>query len=797
MKISYNWLKTHIDFNESPDSVAAILTSTGLEVEAVIPLSKVEGGLSGVVIGYVLDVDKHPDADRLSVTKVDVGTGEPLQIVCGAKNVVTGQKVLVATVGSILYAATGKLEIKNSKIRGVSSEGMICAEDELGLGTSHDGIIVMPESAVTGDPASNYFDLITDYLFEIGLTPNRSDAMSHLGVAKDLKAWLNVHKNQTLQFKHTAPDNGTLNPTKVKVSVIDKTACPRYAGAVIRGITVKPSPDWLQSRLKSIGLNPVNNIVDSTNFVLHNVGNPLHAFDLKKVGSEIVVRPAKSGEKLTTLDGIERKLNTEDLVICNATEPMCLAGIFGGIDSGVTSGTTDIFLEAACFNPVQIRKSARRHSLSTDSSFRFERGVDQNSVLGALWNAVDLIIELAGGQLEGGVDLIGTPKTRDQISFSANACRKFIGADISTAQMVLILRELEFEILGDTKDELTVTIPEFRIDVTRDVDVYEEILRIYGFDQIAVPEKLHYAFSIPTFPTSELIYNNTSDLLVALGFYELTNNSIVSEPFSKESEKIRILNPLSSDLDSLRTSLLFGGLRNIAYNQNRQNPDLKLFEFGKTYHKTERSFLEENQLGIWVTGKNQGENWNCPTTETDFETIKAIVVAILERVGLAFNVEKISSEHLEPAAEIRSAGQKVGSFGQVAKDWLKKSDVKNPVYFANLNWDLVLSLIKSNKITFQPLPKTHFIRRDFSLLIDEKITFSQIREIAFETEKRILQRVGLFDVYKGKDLGTGKKSYAVSFVFQDPEITLKDQQIDETMEKIRLNFSNTLGAVLR
>lgn len=808
MKIAYNWIKNYISTEHSAERLGEILTETGLEVEGIEKVETIKGGLDGVVIGHVLTKEKHPDADRLNVTTVDVGGPEILQIVCGAPNVEVGQKVVVATVGCTLYPDPNTpLQIKKSKIRGVESSGMICAEDELGMGHSHAGIMVLDPSAPIGMPARTFFNITDDYLLEIGLTPNRADAMGHIGVARDLKAYLNFHENANLTLQLPTENNFKAGSSKINLNVENTLGCPRYAGAVITGITLGESPAWLQNRLKIIGLKPINSIVDITNFVMHETGNPLHAFDLQNLDGNIVVRNAKEGEQLTTLDGVVRQLATTDLVICNADVPMCLAGVFGGLDSGVKDTTTSIFIEAAYFEPVTIRKAAKRLGLSTDSSFRFERGVDPNSVLMARDRAIGLVLEIAGGTLGELYDFYPTPIQNWGVSFSFDRCRKLIGSSIDNEVITRILNELDIQIVEGNGDQALLNVPAYRVDVKREADVIEEVLRIYGFNKIPLPEKLNTSLSYADKPNKEKIYAIVANLLVDNGFFEIMNNSLTSSNVWEKitstnyagTNDVTLLNPLSNELDVMRQTLLFGGLKSIEFNQNRQNPDLKLFEFGNVYAKIEGNYIESKKLGMWICGANQPENWTTQQTKTNFHVLKGGVEAVLAKLGIlkAPRTVELENDLFADGYGISIANKTVVQLGWIKPEILKTFGVKNTVFYAEFNWNLVIELAHLNKINFKPIPKTQFSRRDFSLLLDEPVRFSEIQTLAQKVDRKILKEIGLFDVYEGKNLDKGKKSYAVSFIFQDDEKTLKDDQIDAIMAKIRAQLEKELGAELR
>jgi len=809
MKISFNWLKNYIETDLNPEEVGAILTSTGLEVESIEKHETIKGGLTGVLVGEVLTKEKHSDADRLNITTVNVGSGTNLQIVCGAANVAVGQKVLVATVGSIIYPKPEEpLKIKKSKIRGVESEGMICAEDELGLGNSHEGILVLPQNSEVGTLAKELYKVEEDYLFEIGLTPNRADAMGHIGVARDLKAYLNFHHKKNSSLRLPVIKNTIKNTTnEIKVSILDNAACPRYRGAVIKNVQVHESPTWLQNRLRIIGLKPINNIVDITNYVMFETGNPLHAFDLEKTGKEVVVRKAKSGEKILTLDGTERQLSDEDLVICNISQPLCIAGIFGGAESGIKESTKNIFLEAAYFNPTTIRRTAKSLGLNTDSSFRFERGVDPDNIEFASERAIALILEIAGGELVQTIDEYPKRIERARIEFSFDRCRKLCGAPISNAEILFILKELDIEISGQNNESVSLLVPTYRVDVKREADVFEEVLRIYGFNAVPIPDKLNTSITHRQKPNSEKIYNLVADLLTDSGYFEIMNNSLmstgISEKFKSKTidslNNISILNPLSNELDIMRQSLIFGGLNAIEFNQNRQRPNLKLFEFGKVYSKSTAGYNESRKLAIFITGDRDAENWTNKVEKSSFYSLKGIVEKILTRLGLNENhiIETLANDLIEDGYSINVAKNKIADLGWITQSVQKEMGIKNRVFYAELDWDVLLKLASKSGLRFKAIPKTQFVRRDYSLLLNENIKFEQIKNLAQQSEKKLLKNVGLFDVYEGKNLAEGKKSYAVSFLFQDDEKTLQDAQIDTIMQSIKTSLEENLGAELR
>lgn len=811
MKISYNWLRTYLRIDLNPQEISEILTSTGLEVESVEKTEMVKGGLAGVVVGEVVEVSQHPDADRLKVTHVNTGLEKSLQIVCGASNVAKGQKVLVATVGSTLFPSNGDaIKIKKSKIRGVESEGMICAEDELGLGNSHEGIMVLPADALIGINASDFLKMEDDHLFEIGLTPNRSDAMSHIGVARDLKAYLNFHKNTSLKIDFPIVPNFaemTSSEVSLKISVENQKSCIRYSGAIISEISVAESPDWLKNRLRSVGLKPINNVVDITNFVMHECGNPLHAFDLSSVQESIKVRNAREGEKIRTLDGIERLLHQDDLLICNKDEPMCIAGVMGGIDSGINDQTRSLFLEAACFSTQSVRKTSKRHALSSDSSFRFERGVDPANVLIARNRAIQLILEISGGKLQQVYDNYPAPVQPPIITIDFNKCRSLCGKNIPNEEIMRILIELEYDIVQSQNESLQISVPTYRYDVSRPADIYEEVLRIYGFNNIEVPKKLNASITYKSKPDNDFLVNLISDLLVSNGYFEIMNNSLGSSEkiensaidYLSNENSVRILNPLSNELDVLRQSMIDGGLTTIEFNQNRQTPDLKLFEFGKVYHKSESGYSESKKLSVFLTGNRHVENWTTSEQKTSFFSLKSIVFKIIERLGLADQIGESSKQinALSDGVLLTINNNTLCELGWIDSKLTKEAGIKQQVFYAEFNWDNVMAAIKKTKTEFRSIPKTQFVRRDFSLLLDEKVTFESIKKTALKSTKKLLKTVGLFDVYEGKNLAQGKKSYAVSFTFQDDEKTLQDEQVDKMMLTIRENLEKELGAELR
>ncbi|MFT5858042.1 MAG: phenylalanyl-tRNA synthetase beta chain [Flavobacteriaceae bacterium] len=810
MKVSYNWLKEYIATDLSPEEMSEILTDTGLEVEGLKKVEAVKGGLEGVVIGEILTVEKHVDADRLNVTTVSTG-GEPLQIVCGAPNVAVGAKVIVATVGCTLHPSPEEsFKIKKSKIRGVESNGMLCAEDELGFAGSHDGILIVDKSVSVGTKAATYFDLEDDYEIEIGLTPNRADAMGHIGVARDLVAYLNVHRNAGLALNIPSVDKFKVDNQDVSISidVEDAELCPRYMGTTIKGISVAPSPSWLQKRLRSIGLSPINNVVDVTNFVMHELGTPMHAFNVAKLNGKVVVKNAKEGEVFTTLDEVERKLSESNMMITNGDDNLCIAGVFGGIDSGIKDDTTDVFLESAYFNPVSVRKTAKFHALNTDSSFRFERGVDPNLTDYALKRAAILIQELAGGTIA--MDIVDTnpsPFENKIIEFSYDRCNRLIGDKVSIELTNKILTELDIKILSEANGIVQLEIPAYRVDVTREADVVEEVLRIYGFNNVAIPAKLNSSIGVFSKPNVEKLQTTVSEMLVGQGFVETLSNSLTRSEYVEKlggdtitpDRNVEMLNPLSLDLNVMRQSLIFNSLETVARNQNRQRPDIKIYEFGKVYHKFGEEYSENRRLLIGLTGNREAENWNSAKLKSSFYTIKGTAISLFERIGLQGMLKEKSfkSSLLEDGVQLYILKNKVGEIGWASQKMKKHFGIKQDVFIADLDWDVIIDSLKFVKVKYTELAKTFAVRRDFSLLLDTKTNFSEIEEIAKSCDKKLLKEVGLFDVYEGKNLEEGKKSYAVSFKFQDPEKTLKDQQVDGIMDKIRLQLESKLGAQLR
>ncbi|PWA04766.1 phenylalanine--tRNA ligase subunit beta [Flavobacterium psychrotolerans] len=806
MKISYNWLKQFIKIDWKSDETAALLTDLGLEVEIVEKYQSIKGGLEGIIVGHVLTCVQHPNADRLKVTTVDLGDGIPVQIVCGASNVAIGQKVPVATIGTTLYDKEGNsFQIKKGKIRDQESNGMICAEDELGLGTGHDGIMILDSSLKPGTAVAKVFKIENDEIFEIGLTPNRADAMSHLGTARDLRAGL-MQSGINVELITPSVSNFRVDKRTLKIDVDIKEAklAPRYCGVTISGIKVKASPDWLQNRLKSIGINPKNNIVDVTNYVLHELGQPLHAFDASKINGKIVVKKLPGGTKFTTLDDIERTLHEEDLMICDDNGPMCIAGVFGGKNSGVTENTTNIFLESAYFNPVSIRKTAKRHTLSTDASFRFERGVDPSITEYALKRAALLIQEVAGGEITS--DLIDLyPKKIEDFPVFLNFAKtaKLIGQELPKEIIKKILASLDIKINSVSDAGLGLTIPSYRVDVQREIDVIEEILRVYGYNNINFTKKLNATISNSSRTEDYKVQNVIATQLNSLGFHEMMANSLTSPEYVSLSEmldpahNVIILNPLSNDLSVMRQSLLFSGLEAVSYNINRKNSELKLFEFGKSYHNFTAGYEEQKHLTAFITGNRNQESWTNAQKPTDFFLFKGYIDAILSRLGIEkTKCEPVKSDVFAEGMAMAVGDETLVEFGTVKKSILKNFDIKQEVLFADFNWSLALKLI-SNKIKFTDIPKYPEVRRDLALLIDENITFDSIYKIARKTEKSLLKNINLFDVYEGQNLPEGKKSYALSFTIQDNSKTLTDEQIDAVMNKLQKNFIAELGASLR
>ncbi len=810
MKISYSWLKEFLNVDLEVERVGEILTDLGLEVEGIEIFETIKGSLKGIVIGEVLSCEQHPNADRLKLTKVDLGNGQLVQIVCGAPNVTTGQKVPVATIGAVLYTENDEsFTIKEGKIRGELSYGMICAEDELGLGKGHDGIMVLDNDIKVGTPAAEIFDIKTDYIFEIGLTPNRADAMSHLGVARDLNAALLQMKEIKKEFVTPPVSNFHIDERtfKIDAEVDNNKLVPRYAGITITDINVADSPKWLLEKLKSIGLNPVNNIVDITSYILHGLGQPLHAFDADKIeGDKIVVKNLPGGTKFTSLDGKVRELHEDDIMICDSNDnPLCIAGVFGGEYSGVSKNTKTIFLESAYFNPVSIRKTAKRHALNTDASFRFERGIDPETVVFALKRAAILISEIAGGKIVSDIIDIYPNKIEDfQVHLSYDRVHKLIGEEIPTETIKNILVSLEIKINNQTESGLGLTIPSYRVDVTREADIVEEILRVYGYNNIEIPQKFNTSISSSDKISPDKIENIAANFLVSQGFYEAMSNSLTKPDYVKKSkilnedQNVSMLNALSSDLSVMRQSMLFGGLESVSYNINRKNNNIKFFEFGKTYHKFESGYKELKHLSLIVSGNLQKNSWNVSSQASDFYYLKGIVTSLLLRLGIN-NVRISTTENdvFTEAVAIQLGKIKLAEIGIVKENILKDFGIKQEVLYVDFQWDNVFKCIGRKDVKIKPLPKYPEVKRDLALLIDEKVKFVDLYNAAFQSERKLLKEVDLFDVYTGNNLPKGKKSYALSFVLQDENKTLNDKQIDKIMNKLQQTYKNQFDAELR
>lgn len=822
MNVSYKWLKEYIDFDLTPQQVSDALTSLGLEVDALEEVETIKGGLKGLVVGQVLTCEPHPNSDHLHVTTVDLGDGNaPSQIVCGAPNVAAGQKVIVATLGCKLYDGDKEFTIKKSKLRGVESYGMICAEDEIGIGTDHAGIIVLPADAVVGTPAADYYGVQSDWLIEVDLTPNRIDGASHYGVARDLKAWLlrhgkpaNLHRPSVEAFKPDRADGG------IPVTVENTEACPRYSGITIRGVKVAESPKWLKDYLNAVGQRPINNIVDITNYILLGTGQPMHCFDLSKVkGNRIVVKTVPAGTKFTTLDGVERTLTSRDLMICNSEEPMCIGGVFGGLDSGVTEQTTDVFLESAYFHPTWIRKSARRFGLNTDASFRFERGIDPNDTIYNLKLAALMVKQLAGGEICG--DIVDV-KSREFPGFPVRLKYDYvtglIGKDIDKATIRGIVQSLEMKIVKETNEELDLVVPTYRVDVQRPCDVVEDILRVYGYNNVGFTNEVHGSLS----NKSEVDFRDgmqelISNQLTAQGYNEIMNNSLTRGAYYTglqtypEANCVRVMNALSSDLNVMRQTLLFGGLESLARNINRKNANLKMYEFGNVYHfdpEADNSqvalapYSEHTAVGLWLTGNNHDDSWAAKARPLNVYDLKATVENMLRRLGISPKqvvAEAADNELLSPALTFKNHGGKLlGMLGVVTDEVARKADIDQEVCYAEFNWNLLCKLAARNDVKFADLPKTLPIHRDLALLVDRAVTYEQIKHVVEASEKRLLRSVTLFDVYEGKALALeGKKSYAIRLTLQDDEKTLNDKQIEATMKKIVTNLQKQVGAQLR
>ena len=807
MNISYNWLKEYVNFDLTPDEVAAALTSIGLETGGVEEVQTIKGGLEGLVIGEVLTCVEHPNSDHLHITTVNLGNGEPTQIVCGAPNVAAGQKVVVATLGTKLYDGDECFTIKKSKIRGVESIGMICAEDEIGIGTSHDGIIVLPENAIPGTLAKDYYNVKSDYVLEVDITPNRADACSHYGVARDLYAYL-IQNGYQATLNRPSVDRFTVenHDLDISVTVENSEACPRYAGVTVKGVTVKESPEWLQNKLRIIGLRPINNVVDITNYIVHAFGQPLHCFDADKIkGGEVVVKTMSEGSPFVTLDGVERKLNERDLMICNKEEAMCIAGVFGGLDSGSTETTTNVFIESAYFHPTWVRKTARRHGLNTDASFRFERGIDPNATIYCLKLAAMMVKELAGGTISSEIkDICVAPAQDFVVELSYEKVHSLVGKVIPVETIKSIVTSLEMKILNETTEGLTLAIPPYRVDVQRDCDVIEDILRIYGYNNVEIPTTLKSSLTTKgESDKSNKLQNLIAEQLVGCGFNEILNNSLTRAAYYDGLESypsnhlVMLMNPLSADLNCMRQTLLFGGLESIAHNTNRKNADLKFFEFGNCYYfdadkknpeKVLAAYSEDYHLGLWVTGKKVSNSWAHPDENSSVYELKAYVENIMKRLGLDLHnlvTGNLSDDIFATALYMNTkGGKRLATFGVVSKKLLKAFDIDNEVYYADLNWKELMKAIRSVKISYKEISKFPAVKRDLALLLDKNIQFAEIEKIAYETEKKLLKEVELFDVYEGKNLEAGKKSYAVSFLLQDETQTLNDKMIYKIMSKL-------------
>ena len=815
MNISYKWLKEYVDFDLTPQQVCDALTSTGLEVDALEEVQSIKGGLKGLYVGKVLTCEMHPNSDHLHVTTVDLGKGEPSQIVCGAPNVAAGQKVIVADLGCVLYDGDQEFVIKKSKLRGVESNGMICAEDEIGIGTSHDGIIVLPEDAQVGMPAAEYYHLESDWLIEVDITANRADALSHWGVARDLYAWLKQNGYQTATHKPCA-SSFTVDDHSLPIDVvIDNTeACKRYACVSITGCEVKESPEWLKNKLTTIGLRPINNIVDITNYVMMALGQPLHCFDADMVkGHKIVVKTMPEGTPFQTLDGVEHKLSDRDLAICNAEEPMCIAGVFGGKGSGTYETTKNVVLESAYFHPTWIRKSARRHGLSTDASFRFERGIDPNGTIEALKYAAQLCKELAGGKVSMDIKDVYPEKIEDAVvDLKYDYVHNLIGKEIGVDNIKNICQSLEMQIMNENAEGLTIKVPAYRVDVQRPCDVVEDILRIYGYNNVEIPTQLKSSLVIKGDEDQKhKLANLVSEQLVGEGFNEILNNSLTKGAYYGENDHlVRIMNPLSTDLNVMRQTLLFGGLESIEHNAKRKNGNCRFFEFGNVYffnpekkddENPMNAYKEEYHLGLWLTGKRVEGSWAHANEDSSFAELSAYVENILARIGVqqGMLVRKKSQNPIFSAGlTIENRGGKLMlEMGVLAKKVQKAADIDAPVYYCEMNWTALMKLLRNKQVLFTEIAKYPAVSRDLALLIDQNVEFAQIEEIARQTEKKLLKKVELFDVYEGKNLPAGKKSYAVNFILQDAEKTMGDKQIDAIMQKLIANLKKQLGAELR
>ena len=824
MKISYNWLRQYHDLDLEPDKVAEMLTGCGLEVESQEPFQSVKGGLKGVLIGEVLTCDRHPNSDHLSITTVNIGSGEPLNIVCGAANVAKGQKVAVATIGATLYFQDKELTLQRTKIRGEVSEGMICAEDELGLGNSHAGIMVLEQNAPVGMPASDFFGVEEDVTFNIGLTPNRVDASSHVGVARDLVAVANNFGNseplvsgpRQLILPDVSAFSVDHDNRHINVIIEDQAACPRYSGITVSGIQVAESPAWLKTRLMSIGLRPINNIVDITNYILMELGQPLHAFDTDRItGNTVIIKKYPQGTRFVTLDNTDRELSQNDLMICNAAEPMCIAGVFGGIKSGVTTETTSVFLESAYFDPGHIRKSSRYHGLQTDASFRFERGTNCDITVYALKRAALMIREIAGGEISSEiVDVYPVPLQPSIVSLSYQNLDRLIGKVIHRDVVKSILADLGIIVIEgiDPGSGLLLQIPAYKVDVTREADVIEEILRVYGYNNIELRDEIRTSISYTTNPDPEKVQNLVSDYLAANGFNEIMNNSLTrsvyysGNPGFPAEHAVKMMNPISRDLDVMRQTLLYGALESIVYNQNRKISDLKMFEFGRVYSTVTSKndplpgYHEEKHLALIMTGRAQPENWNASGQQVDFYHLKGILEGVFDKLCIArdqWKVQPCNSTQVSEGLQFSIGEKNIYVIGAVSSQVLKAFDCRQPVFFAEVNWDLLFSLIPAKISQYRGIPKFPEVRRDLALLVNKEISFAQIEKMAFQTEKKLLKKVGLFDVYEGEKIVPGKKSYAMNFFLQDENKTLTDKEIEKVMDKILQAMISNFNAQLR
>lgn len=827
MKISYNWLKDYVDTSLSPNELDDLLTFSGLEIEGVDKVETIKGGLEHVVIAQVLTCEPHPNSDHLHITTVDVGSGEPLHIVCGAPNVAAGQKVVCAQIGTKIWTSdTEFYEIKKGKLRGEVSEGMLCAEDELQLGNSHDGIMVLPADAPVGMKASEYFNVKDDYTLEVAITANRSDATSHIGVARDVVAVLNTRQGQNLKIKWPETDSSltvnSINSDKaIKVTVERNDLCPRYSGVTIRNVKVQESPDWLKDKLRTIGLRPINNIVDITNFILMEVGQPLHAFDADKIeGGKVVVKCLPQDTKFITLDGVERSLDQHDLMICNENEGMCIAGVFGGEKSGVTMDTTNIFIESAYFNPVSIRKTSKRHGLKTDASFRYERGCDPNITLWAVRRAALLVKQLAGGEICGDIiDIYPEPIERKEVEINFQRVADLIGKAIPVDAIRTALTSLDIEIVNETSEGMLLRIPTCKVDVYRECDVVEEIMRIYGYNNVDFDERLNSCLAYGVKPNPNKLKNIACDYLSYNGFNEIMNNSLTKSGYYEgnadfPSERcVCILNPLSKELNVMRQTLLYGGLECIVYNMNHKIFDQKIYEFGRSYVKNSidegesdssvtKRYTETQHLSLFMTGAAEPESWHGEKKAVDFFDAKSALVNILRRLRIPMSrltvvpsSETFIAEGL--SYQFKDSKKQLAVVGRIAKETLRRMDCKQEVFYADINWDLLLKAFPTKDVTFCEIPKFPEVRRDLAMVVDNDVTFAQIEQVAYASEKRLLQKVSLFDVYKGKGIADGYKSYAVSFILQDPDKTLNDKQIEAVMSKIQKNLETQLGAKIR